>query len=208
MGRGKKPGKGPQNNKDEPRRIRFEIEEDAEELFLKHLEQFKPDKPGAEEPKEPEKKASKTHKAMNVHELDLHGLRLDEAQQRVRDVLDDLREMAGMHKVKIITGKGVKELKLGLHIDPYGDFFCLMSAKDLSPRSINIPSPSVTGDGGSHQRPSLAYRLKMTEILTETLDVVFRRFMEARIAEDWWDNTWPAIQNWIDHRGHGETHLH
>ncbi len=106
MGRGKKPGKGPQNSKDEPRRIRFEIEEDAEELFLKHLEQFKPDKPGAEEPKEPEKKASKTHKAMNVHELDLHGLRLDEAQQRVRDVLDGLREMAGMHKVKIITGKG------------------------------------------------------------------------------------------------------
>jgi hypothetical protein len=48
----------------------------------------------------------------------------------------------------------------------------------------------------------------MTEILTETLDVVFRRFMEARIAEDWWDKTWPSIQNWIDQRGHGETHLH
>lgn len=106
MGRGKKPGKGPQKSKDEPRRIRFEIEEDAEELFLRHLEQFKPDKQVAEEPKEPEKKASKTHKATIIHELDLHGLRLDEAQQRVREVLDGLREMAGMHKVKIITGKG------------------------------------------------------------------------------------------------------
>jgi hypothetical protein len=106
------------------------------------------------------------------------------------------------------TGKGVKELKLGLHIDPYGDFFCLISAKDLAPRSINIPSPSVTGDGGSQQRPSLAYRLKMTEVLTETLDMVFRLFMEARIAEDWWDKTWPGIQTWIDQRGHGETHLH
>lgn len=106
MGRGKKPGKGPQNKNDEPRRIRFEIEEDAEELFLRHLEQFKPDKVDAEEPKEPEKKASKTHKATMVHELDLHGLRLDEAQHRVREVLDGLREMAGMHKVKIITGKG------------------------------------------------------------------------------------------------------
>ncbi len=106
------------------------------------------------------------------------------------------------------TGKGVKEVKLGLHIDPYGDFFCMMSAKDLAPKGITIPAPAIAGDGGSLQRPSLAYRLKMTEILTETLDVVFRRFMEARIAEDWWNKTWPAIQTWIDQRGHSETHLH
>jgi DNA-nicking Smr family endonuclease len=106
MSRRKKPGKGPQNSKDEPRRIRFELEEDAEELFLRHLEQFKPDKPDAEEPKEPEKKVSKTHKAQQVHEIDLHGLSLEDAQHRVRAVLDGLREMAGMHRVKIITGKG------------------------------------------------------------------------------------------------------
>ncbi|HYX38921.1 MAG TPA: Smr/MutS family protein [Oligoflexus sp.] len=106
MARGKKPGKGPQNSKDEPRRIRFELEEDAEELFLRHLEQFKPDKREAEEPKEPEKKASKTHKATMVHELDLHGLRLDEAQHTVREFLNGLCEMTGMHRVKIITGKG------------------------------------------------------------------------------------------------------
>ncbi len=105
------------------------------------------------------------------------------------------------------TGKGVKELKLGLHIDPYGDFFCLLNSKDLAPRTINIPQPAIAGEG-SHQRPSLAYRLKMTEVLTETLDALFRRFMEARIADDWWDKTVPALQDWISNRGHGETHLH
>jgi DNA-nicking Smr family endonuclease len=106
MARGKKPGKGPQNSKDEPRRIRFELEEDADELFLKHLEQFKPDKPDAEESRESRKKASRTHRAPQVHEIDLHGLSLEEAQHTVRAVLDDLREMAGLHRVKIITGKG------------------------------------------------------------------------------------------------------
>lgn len=106
MTRGKKPGKSPQNGKNEPRRIRFELEEDAEELFLRHLEQFKPDKIDADRPRELEKKASKTRKATKVHELDLHGLRLDEARHRVREVLNGLSEMAGMHRLKIITGKG------------------------------------------------------------------------------------------------------
>src|SRR5690349_21079674 len=106
MARGKKPGKGPQNSKDEPRRIRFELEADAEEIFLKHLQEFKPDKQDAEEPKEPEKKASKTHKALLLTELDLHGLHLDEAQRRVREVLEDLLDRNGTHRVKIITGKG------------------------------------------------------------------------------------------------------
>ncbi|MCX6127690.1 MAG: hypothetical protein NTX25_01335, partial [Proteobacteria bacterium] len=72
------------------------------------------------------------------------------------------------------TGKGVNELKLGLHIDPFGDFFCLMSAKDLAPRTITLPAPAIAGES-SHQRPSLAYRLKMTEILVQTLDVLFKK---------------------------------
>lgn len=106
MARRKKPGKSPPNDKDEPRRIRFELEADAEELFLKHLEQFKPEKQDTEETREPAGHARKTHKILGRHELDLHGLRLDEAQARVREVLERLREMTGVHRLKIITGKG------------------------------------------------------------------------------------------------------
>ncbi len=113
MPRAKKPGKSPGNKKDEPSRIRFELEENAEELFLSHLQEFKPDKRDAEEPEKAQKRAAKPRQVNAVQEIDLHGLRLVEAQQRVRDVLDGLIEMAGTHKLKIITGKGHHSKKGG-----------------------------------------------------------------------------------------------
>ncbi len=106
MARGKKPGKGPENKGEPPRRIRFELEEDAEQIFLKHLEEFKPKKADAEELKEPVKKASRAQRAAGVQEVDLHGLNLEEAKQRVGQVVNHLRDMAGLHKLKVITGKG------------------------------------------------------------------------------------------------------
>ncbi|MES2745810.1 MAG: hypothetical protein V4655_10315, partial [Bdellovibrionota bacterium] len=58
------------------------------------------------------------------------------------------------------SGKVVKELRLGLHIDPYGDFISVLSAKDLSPKSIYLPTHN--GDGRSVSL-GLAFRLQMTD---------------------------------------------
>ena len=137
-----------------------------------------------------------------------------------RLLLESNNAMAQMHLLKggdpsrsleaesaLQTGKGVRELKLGINIDPFGDFCCLLNNKDLAPRAITLPPPAITGETG-HQKPSLAYRLKMTQLLTTILDILFQQFLDLRTNSNWWDKTWPSMQKWIDSRGNNENQLH
>lgn len=133
-----------------------------------------------------------------------------------RLVLESLDSKAHSHTLKggepsrsseadsaLRSGKAVKELRLGLHIDPYGDFLVLLNSKDLSPRSVTLP-----GKSGEGSRLSLAYRLQMTDILIEALDSLFALFLSQRTEESWRKTNYPAIQEWIRNRGNAETHLH
>lgn len=105
------------------------------------------------------------------------------------------------------TGKQVKELRLGLHIDPYGDFLVLLASKDLSPKAITLPTIQNAGDG-KMERFDLSTRLKMTDVLIEAVDALFARFLELRIHSESWKNQIRAMDQWITSRGHAETHLH
>jgi hypothetical protein len=104
------------------------------------------------------------------------------------------------------TGKMVRELRLGLHIDPYGDFLVILNAKDLAPRSVLLPSGQADDTG--LQSVGLAYRLKMTDLLVDTLDSLFALFLEHRTDERRWAATSQSLEAWIESRGHAETHLH
>jgi len=103
------------------------------------------------------------------------------------------------------SGKVVKELRLGLHIDPYGDFISVLSAKDLSPKSIYLPNHTQEGAPASL---GLAYRIQMTDIFLEALDGLFLKFLAVRAETEWQDRELPAIREWIQARGQAETHLH
>ncbi len=103
------------------------------------------------------------------------------------------------------SGKVVKELRLGFHIDPYGDFISLLSAKDLSPKSIYLPNHTQEGAPASL---GLAYRLQMTDIFLAALDGLFLKFLAVRAEAQWRDRELPAIRQWIQVRGQAETHLH
>lgn len=133
-----------------------------------------------------------------------------------RLVLESLDSKAHSHTLKggepsrsseaesaLRSGKSVKELRIGLHIDPYGDFLVLLNSKDLSPRSVTLPGKDSEGS-----RLSLAYRLQMTDILIEALDALFALFLTKRTEEEWRRTNYPAIQEWIKNRGNAETHLH
>jgi DNA-nicking Smr family endonuclease len=83
--------------------VRFEIEENAEELFLKHLDEFKPENKDADERVglvAPKRTRSRSHV------LDLHGMQLMEAEDFVRHRLNELLAIEGSFSVKIVTGKG------------------------------------------------------------------------------------------------------
>lgn len=105
------------------------------------------------------------------------------------------------------TGKSVKEMRLGLHIDPYGDFLVLLAAKDLLPRGVSIPQPQ-NGEEGKATSAGLAYRLKMLDLLVDTLDTLFARFLEERTDKNRWHDKRRELDAWVISRGHAETHLH
>lgn len=105
------------------------------------------------------------------------------------------------------TGKSVKELRLGLHLDPYGDFFVLLNCKDLQPKTITIPQHQNSDDPKLHGA-GLAYRLKMIDLLVDTLDSLFARFLEERTDKALWQKKRKELDEWVSSRGHAETHLH
>ena len=102
----KKSGKKSGVQQDKPSQIRFELEPDAEEISLNHLKQFKPEKGAADTDSKPSKKSNRAQRINQVHEIDLHGFTLAQASVKIRSELDELRQMAGAHRIKIITGKG------------------------------------------------------------------------------------------------------
>ncbi len=101
----------------------------------------------------------------------------------------------------LLSGKTVKELKIGLHVDTYGEFSVLLSAKDLSPKAIQLPSPD-------NAPSTLEYRLKTLDILLEAIDHLFLSFLEQRVKDNWVTEAFLKIETWIESRGHQETALH
>lgn len=103
------------------------------------------------------------------------------------------------------SGKIVKEIRLGMHVDPYGDFLSILSAKDLSPKSVYLPTSN--GEGSSVAL-GLAFRLQMTDLYVSVLDALFLKFLEVRADERWRTSELPAVREWIKARGQAESHLH
>lgn len=83
--------------------LRFELEENAEELMLRHLEEFKP------EPKDADqtvgRTAPKSTKATK-RVIDLHGMQLADAEEYLRLTLEEILASEGPVTVQIVTGKG------------------------------------------------------------------------------------------------------
>lgn len=105
MGRNKKPKKPDKEDSSKPRGIRFEIEENAEQLLLEHLAAFKPEPKESED--EPELRVAKRRTLAQLEQrIDLHGLHLDQAIDLVREKIDLWLAQGQPLRVKIITGKG------------------------------------------------------------------------------------------------------
>lgn len=83
--------------------VRFELEENAEELFLKHLEEFKPESKDADH--RAGFVAPKRTKA-EKHVIDLHGMLLHDAEEFLRTKLQEILATSGPVTVQIVTGKG------------------------------------------------------------------------------------------------------
>lgn len=134
-------------------------------------------------------------------------LESDEAKAHLQTLRGGEPSRSREAETALQTGKNVKEMRLGLHIDPYGDFLVLLAAKDLSPKGISIPQ-AQGGDDSRNSGIGLAYRLKMLDLLVDSLDSLFALFLEERTDKSRWQAKRQELDIWVISRGHAETHLH
>lgn len=103
----------------------------------------------------------------------------------------------------LLTGKIVTELKLGLTIGEDQYRFGLAS-KDLTPKSVTIPKPPLSGDPAS----TAIFRLSHIEKVITALDTIFIQFLQARVDDSWEDESLINLRNWISQRKEENRSLH
>lgn len=102
----------------------------------------------------------------------------------------------------LATGKTVRELKIGLNVKGQGEFTAILSADDLSPRSLKLPNPNGDGASSADELP-IATRLRHMDLFVALLDALFLSFLAARTADDWEKKGVSDIRSWIKTRQKG-----
>ena len=99
----------------------------------------------------------------------------------------------------LLTGKSVKEMRVGFSIDSMGDFTFTLSGQDLAPKTISLPEPpaELSQEEGFSL---LSFRLKASQILVDVIDGWFCQFLEERIDVDWNEKGLGDIKDWIQAR--------
>jgi DNA-nicking Smr family endonuclease len=100
----KKGKKSLNKQKDKMSGVVFELEENAEDLFLEHVLNVKPSQKDTDN--QEIRQGEKLSAVMTSRVLDLHGLSLEEACELIRNRSFEWMQVHGKVRVKIITGKG------------------------------------------------------------------------------------------------------
>lgn len=105
---------------------------------------------------------------------------------------------SGEGAVALQQGMLVKELKLGVRVDDWGDFQCTLPADDLNPRSLKLPQTDDPDKGAAEaEELPLLGRIKATETFIAVLDGMFSRFLDQRLASGWESETLADMKKWI-----------
>jgi hypothetical protein len=109
--------------------------------------------------------------------------------------------------VALLSGKVVKELKMGCRILPYGDFSAVLSGTDLNPRSLTLPrkpDESTTSDVDASASQDddhfFATRLRMMRTFLTVLDHLIGVFIQDRVKDTYETDTARKMQQWVKDR--------
>ncbi|SME88290.1 hypothetical protein [Pseudobacteriovorax antillogorgiicola] len=99
----------------------------------------------------------------------------------------------------LLTGKSVKEMRVGFNLDSMGDFTFNLNGSDLAPRTIALPEPpaELSQEEGFSQ---LSFRLKASQVLVDVIDGLFALFLDERTDETWNDKGLGEIKAWMKQR--------
>lgn len=96
------------------------------------------------------------------------------------------------------TGKSVKEMKIGLRSEEYGEFLCTLGAEDLQPRGLKVPELEI--DEETITESIIEHKIMMSEYFADCLDGLFLKFLSERIEEDWESSGLKEMQGWMTSR--------
>lgn len=100
----------------------------------------------------------------------------------------------------LVTGKTVKELKLGLNVKNVGEFTAVLSSENLNPRSLKLPS-TAKGEGSSAEDDlPILTRIRYTETFITVLDGLFTRFLTLRVEDHWEKTSLKSMRDWVRKR--------
>jgi hypothetical protein len=106
--------------------------------------------------------------------------------------------------VALITGKSIREIKLGMNIHGVGEYRVTLNAVDLRPRGLVLPTPSdIDDDEKIHI--SIPMRIKQLELFLRVFDGIFLKFMDERILPKWEKSTIHGIKEWVSNRSNWTT---
>jgi DNA-nicking Smr family endonuclease len=140
----KSPGKLPPHSN-----VKFELEENAEELFLEALDHIDPgqkreDRQKSTAPRKGQRRPTRT-------KIDLHGMTLDEAKKALDVFVGDLIALGVTSQITVITGKGLHSNDSGGVLikdipryvkEKYGNFISWM---EESPDDLRIGQVPIRG---------------------------------------------------------------
>jgi hypothetical protein len=106
--------------------------------------------------------------------------------------------------VALVTGKTIRELKIGMDVLGVGEYRATLNAKDLRPRGLVLPIPSDEDEEGPSS-VSVPMRLRQLDLFLNLFDSLFLMFMEQRTAVKWEKNTTYDIKEWIQNRSNWKT---
>ncbi len=91
----------------------------------------------------------------------------------------------------LAVGKKVARIKLRIETDE-AELVLTLDADDLDIRGLRIPSPA-----GPTTVEQVIERSEWLLLASSLIDGLFARFLEARLARDWEDETLAAMRRWV-----------
>jgi hypothetical protein len=88
----------------------------------------------------------------------------------------------------ILSGQTIRDLRIGFDVNGLGEFACTLSARDLSPRSVQLPVQADAGDVAmqtSGNAEPVGLRLDLTATFLAMMDALFAGFMQQRMEDSW-----------------------
>ena len=95
------------------------------------------------------------------------------------------------------TGKFLKQMKIGMNVEGFGEFTATLTDNDLFPRGLKF---TRLHDEGTQFADGLSTRLSMIETFLSILDLLYQDFIAARTKDTWEVQDAKKIRLWIGKR--------